>query len=260
MMRAGKKKAAVKRRRTDRPRFAGVLPAQPSTAIAKRSARLRATAAFLGVENKFFDSSRVSVALTAPTGAEGAEVDPTTLDCLNCPAQGDGPQSRDGRKIVMDSLIVSGNVRAISQAGQAAADTAPIVHIYCVLDTQTNAATLNSEDVFTNPSGSAVLATSVFHELENGKRFRTLAKRVLTFTPPPITGVAAGSTIEQSGETLPFEMFIPLKGMEVNFDKDQTTSVIAAIRDNSIHMIAYMATSAVPAVTLSYNARLRFRG
>lgn len=217
-------------------------------------------AGFLGIENKFFDSSLAPTTIPAPTDSSGAELDPTTLLCLNCPAQGDGPQARDGRKITMQSLQVSGQVVQVPQTAQTAADAGTTVAVYVILDTQTNAAQLNSEDVFTNPSANAQLATSPFHELENGTRFRTLAKRVFEFEPLPITGLVAGGTIVQSSQTKKFDFFVDLKGMEVNFDKDVTTSVIAAIRDNSIHVVAFSTDAAQPASQLMYNARLRFRG
>lgn len=218
------------------------------------------TGGYVGLEKKFFDTER-SIAITAPSDATGGEADPTTLLCLNCPAQGDGESQRDGRQINMTSIQVKGMVSIAAQADQTAGDVIPDIMIALVLDKQTNGAQLNSEDVYENPSGFATLASQPFRNLENTQRFRVL--KTVHVTAAELAGaiqpVYDGTNIEQQGATVPFSMYVNLKGMKVNFLSGQTTSVIDAIADNSLHVIAYASnTSATP--FLLYNSRLRFVG
>lgn len=220
----------------------------------------RRTGGFIGMEKKFFNASR-TIPLTAPTDATGGECDPTTLLCLNCPAQGDGEQNRDGRQIGMDAIYIKGMISMASQANQTATDTLPHIMIALVLDTQTNGAQLNSEDVYENPSGFATLASQPFRNLENNQRFKVL--QTVSIEPKDIASaiqpVYDGTNIEQQGVTVPFTMYKKLNGMKVNFLTGQTTSVISAIADNSLHIVAYTSnTSLAPA--LLYNSRLRFVG
>lgn len=231
---------------------------RPRPAMRNLQANAR-TAGFLGIEKKFFDSAKAATAIVTTTLGAGAEYDPATLDCLNCPAQADGPQSRDGRKITMDSMQVSGTISVPPGAALSTAPIAPTIVVYLVLDSQTNAAQMNSEDMFFSPLGNNIVSTGMFHELENGPRFKTLAKCVVPFEPIPITGAMTGATGFSSGQNKKFDMFVNLKGLEVNFDKDVTTSVVAAIRDNSLHLIAF-ADNVITVPTIAYNARLRFRG
>lgn len=223
--------------------------------------RSRPPAYSLSVEKKFFDSSRSVVALTAPTNAAGGEVDPATLACLNCPAQGDGETQRDGRQISMHSINIRGVVNVASQNNQIAGDTIPDVFIALVLDRQTNGAQLASEDVFSNPGGSSLLATSPFRNLEWTKRFRVL--KTVKISAQEFAGsiqpVFDGTNIEQQGSMVPFSMYYDLKGMKTNFLTGQTSSVIAAVADNSLHVVAY-ASNLSTTPTLLYNARLRFTG
>ena len=112
------------------------------------------TAGFLGLEKKFFDTAVAMVALTAPTDAAGGEIDPTALPgavaCLNAMAQGDGEQNRDGKKVVLKSVQVKGFVQKLGGELAAGPDSGTKVFVALVLDTQTNGAQLNSEDVFKN--------------------------------------------------------------------------------------------------------------
>lgn len=221
----------------------------------------RRTSGFAGIETKFFDSAMGGRSLVAPTDSSGGEQDPTSLDCLNCPAQGDGEQNRDGRQISMKNLTIKGLVRIAAQANQTAGDVTPHVMIALVLDKQTNGAQLASEDVFANPSSSALLAPSAFLNLENRQRFQVL--KTVHIAPEQFAGSITpafdGTNLEQPGAHAPFTMFVDLKGMRVNFLTGQTTSVVAAIADRSLHLVAYTSsTSAVP--QLAYNSRLRFQG
>lgn len=71
----------------------------------------------LGVETKYFDLSRgaASSAIQSSTDCSSAEVDPTTVSCLNGVPQGDTASSRDGFKIAMKSIQIEGRLVANRQ-------------------------------------------------------------------------------------------------------------------------------------------------
>lgn len=129
------------------------------------------------------------------------------------------------------------------------------MYIALVLDTQCNGALLNSEDVFKNPSGDAVLAASPYRNLQYVERFKVLAWRRIRLVQPTI--VWDGTNLEQGGTNTPFTMSVDLKGLQVTFSG--TTETIANITDNSLNLVAY-SNFGDTAPTLSYNARLRFTG
>lgn len=231
----------------------------PLRSSARRRAAYRAsnfrTGGFMGIEKKFYDTGLDSGALVAPTGAAGAEFDPATVATISAPAQGDGESNRDGRQIALKSAQINGLISVPVQANQTATDVAPVVSIFLVLDTQTNGAQLNSEDVFTNPAGVANTAWAPFRNLQYAKRFRVLSHKVVRIPMPQIT--YDGTNIEQGGVQVPFTMYVPLKNLVVNFTG--TTAGVSNVTDNSLHVIAYASNISL-APTINYNARVRFVG
>lgn len=225
-------------------------------AVALRNARLRRAnysyAGLLGVEHKFFDTSALNRSLVAPTDASGAEVDPTTLNCISVPAQGDGEQDHDGKKIIIDKIQIDGIVNCASQTAQTASDPPSLVYIALVQDTQTNGAQLSSENVFTNTAASSLTAASPQRNMSYLPRFKVLAVRRLrlTTTPNAFDGT-------QAGDTKTWRIYLNCN-IPVTFTT-ATTSVITAVTDNSLHIVAYTSSTTL-APTLSYNSRIRFRG
>ncbi len=212
----------------------------------------------MGQELKFYDTKLTTSALTAPTDSASGEHDPSATVVLNSVTQGDGEQQRDGRKMTMKSLYINGTISCIGKAAQSTSDAAAQCFIAVVLDSQTNGATIVSEQVFTNKSGSALLAASPMRNLEFSSRYRVLGSRVITLQNPVIApNTDAGGTMVQAGLSRPFKFFLKLSDMGVTFNG--TTETVANITDNSIHLIAYTSDiSLVP--TISYNSRLRFMG
>ncbi len=210
---------------------------------------------FLGAEIKFYDTGVAGLAITSPTDASGAEMNPSATITLNSVTQGDGESQRDGRRLTMLSLFVNGSITCNVQTNVTVPDNPSICYVAIVLDTQANGTALNSEDVYINPSGSAQLASSPLRNLQYSKRFKVL-KTIRRKMPPP-TLTWDGTNMEQSGQIVQFNCFIPLHGMIVNFTG--TTETVANIVDNALHVIAFSNNiGMVP--QLNYNARLRFRG
>lgn len=200
----------------------------------------RRTGGFLAIEKKFVDlffSGAIATSLT------GAEADPTAL-CLNAIVQGDGESQRDGRQVILNSVQVKGFVEI--PAGTVNTDR--VVEVYVVMDTQTNGAQLNSEDVLVDAAGGSQ-AVNCFHNLQYSKRFKVLKHQ--RFDMP---GYSAWNGTSFAQVTSAFDWYIKLPNVKVNFTG--TTGTVSTIADNSIHVIAVSSQSA----NLRYSSRVRFQG
>lgn len=206
------------------------------------------TAGLLGVEHKYYDLERDAAIVGS---VAGAEQDPATINCLNAMAQGDGAQNREGRKIKINAVHLQGHVlfadQDISTPG-----TNPYVRIFLVLDTQTNATQMNSEDLLQDPS-DADLDACAFRNLEYSGRFRVLKE--VYVKKPMAPSVWDGTSSLVAGTLTPFEMHV--KCNIVTHFVSSTPSV-ADISDNSLHVIA-VGTNGISA-TLRYISRVRFFG
>ncbi len=222
----------------------------------RRQVRRRPTRRFAkvtGVELKFYDTFLVNDSLTAPADATGAEHDPSATILLNTVVQGDGESNRDGRQIIMKKISLRGVIKSQRQADQIAADNAPFFYLALVLDTQTNGATISSENVFLNPGANAILASSPFRNLRFIKRFQVL--KTLVIKGEQLEMAFDGTNLEQNGVIIPWEMHANLGNLEVNYSG--TSETVTSITDNSLHLIAY-ANDIDQIPTISYNCRLRF--
>lgn len=133
----------------------------------------------------------------------------------------------------------------------------PFIYIALVLDTQTNAAQLNSEDVFVNPGAGSALAASPLRNMSYTERFKVLKVKRLRI--PPLMMTYDGTNIEQQGINLPWSMFVKLGGLQTKFQSGTTTGYVGTIVDNSLHLIAY-SNNTTTAPFMTYNARLRYVG
>lgn len=213
------------------------------------------TAGFLGIENKFYDTNLNLTGITANTDATGGEVDPSSTSMISTPAVGDGEQNRDGKRIMINSVQVNGVLLVQPQVNQTSADNQPQIMVALVLDTQTNGAQLNSEDVFKNLNNQGATTVVPLRNLLFASRFRVLKSEVFTLSPPTVT--YDGTNVEQGGVQTHFNWYLPLQ-LPVNFNAGTTASV-ANVIDNSLHLIAYtMSTDSTPQI--AYNARIRFSG
>lgn len=210
----------------------------------------------LGVEVKFYDKFLIGGVLATNTDASGGEQDPSATVLLNTVVQGDGESNRDGRKIIMRSIHVTGTVSCISQANQSAADNGAFIFIALVLDKQTNGATIVSEEVFVNPGADALMSCSVLRNLKFSSRFTVLRTVKLNMDNVNLAFSGTTDNMEQSGLVRNWEMYRMLNIPVVYSD---TAETVANIVDNSLHIIAWT-TSATMAPLISYNSRLRFVG
>lgn len=219
---------------------------------------------FLGIENKFFDTHLLNHALVSNGAWHGHEADPATYLCLNSPAQGDGQSNRDGKQIRCTSVYVSGQVIRTVASGTSTPGAGANVFIALVLDTQTNGAQLNSEDVYVNPAGNSITCAIPLRNLEYTSRFKVLKTQVLEFSAPngytdaPDVSGAGGGDYDIGGTSSQFSWYCKLD-LPVNFT--DTTASVANIMDNSLHIVACSEVSSGSTnFLLSYNARVRFVG
>lgn len=212
---------------------------------------------YLGIEKKFLDVYASSVAIPAPTDCAGGEMQPEggCTNCLSVPAQGDGEQQRDGKQITMKSIFVTGCVSHTPAANQNDALTGPIVFVALVMDTQTNGATIVSENVFTNPNDTAVVNAFPLRNLENSARYRVLAHKTLRCEPVAVMTDGA-NTSSQMPAPVSFQLSF-VGDVKMNFSS--TTADVANAKDNSLHLIAFSNTANFSSF-LSYNSRMRFVG
>lgn len=220
--------------------------------------RKRLSQAALGVEKKFLDNSLAATAVVSSTTYTGCEQDPATTLCLTAPAQGDGGSNRDGRQIIGKSVHIRGQLNIVPiEDTLANPPFATLVHVAIVLDRQTNNAQENSEDIYTIPGAAVGVATFPMRNMDFAKRFKVLREEVFVFDNLNYDRSAANA-FGIAGQAKPFDWFIPLNDLRINFNST-TTGVIGNVLDNSIHVVANTNTTTL-APTIAYNSRFRFIG
>lgn len=213
------------------------------------------TGGYLGLELKFLDSFKLDGTVAASAGGAGGEQDPTLGTSLNNILEGSGEQDRIGRKVTLKSVDVKGVIRSTGLADAIDALTQASFFVAIVMDTQTNGATLNSENVFKNLAGDSHLAAQPQRQIEFLSRFKVL-KVIKMRAPTPYAfsdGTATGSV---SGYQIPFEMKVAMNQV-VTYR--EALGGIGDIVDNSLHVIAY-ASSVAFTPMITYGARVRFLG
>jgi len=237
----------------------GVISAGRRRAAANRAIANQTTMGLLGIEKKYLDMALPGAVVSVVTNSTGGEVDPTAIGCVGClsaPAIGDGPSNRDGNRIVAKSLYIKGEVVGLAAEAQVDPPAPTRVMVAVVLDTQTNGAQLNSEDVFTNPSSAATAQTTPLRNMLFRDRFKVLKQEVFDVSAIALTQAAANNYSWAAGCAV-FEWNFDLKDLVINLQN--TTADVVNVIDNSLHIIAFAQGGNNP-VTISYNARLRFVG
>lgn len=240
------RKTASKRRRSVRKQDS----ASRKLRALRQVANMR-TGGLSGVETKYFDSAFSGIVDAEANMTSGVK-DPLPSQSLFTPVEGSNATQRDGRRVQMKSIYVTGEVFDSAEPGKGYAKA---VYIALVLDTQTNGAPLLSEQVFTNPSGAVACTTAPLRVLENTMRFKVLDS-VRVELPADHFRNDAGNGTDTIWGIRPFKLSAKLRDMPVNFKANG--GGIGDIVDNSFHIIAYCndGTKAV----LSYNCRSRFVG
>lgn len=212
----------------------------------KRNLRV---AGFLGIEQKFYDTSLTPT--TISNSWTGGELDPATVSCISAPAMGDGPSERDGRKIVIKKVLVRGTVKFNNLQTVSPNNNAFPVHarILVVWDKQTNGTQLSAEDVVVSQSRQYL----GFRNLEYSSRFTVLMDKTITLERKAAVGTTSDAVFLGVSEN--FELF---KDVEIPVTFVSSSAGVSSVTDNSIHVIGTTDASAL--VTCEYEARIRFVG
>lgn len=245
-------KLVRKRRRADTPYSRNVerrlVVRIPRAQVGRLRRRNTRTAGFLGIEKKFYDKT-YSGAIVATVAS--AEADPAAnASCLNAIAQGDGESNRDGRRCVLKSVQIRGDIYDSGSQDGADPPGPAVIRVALVWDQQTNGAQLNSEDVFTG-------ATNVEHamiNLQHSGRFRILWDKTFSFGSAVAFNDDGGATGATNRGGKIFKIY---KNLNIPVTFDGTTEDIANITDNSLHMVAFASGTGY---FLKYESRVRFVG
>lgn len=221
----------------------------------KRAARNARTGGFLGIEQKWVDGDYTAPIVATVTGAEA---DPTDCLVLNAVSQGDSEHQRIGRRYTLKSLTMNGRITFSPVADGADPAQPPTIRVSLVWDKQTNAASLNSEDVYENTGESGVgsgtpTADMALRNLEYTTRFQVLWTRVFT---AKLLACAPDGSGTSSTVFAPI-LFTINKRLNIGVQTNATGETIGAIVDNSLHMLAFSSTT-VGTPTLNYFYRVRF--
>lgn len=199
-------------------------------------------------EVKFVDDGQFTS--TMATALSSANGDPTTRACLNAMAQGDGDSERVGRRIVMKSLELQGNIGL--HYGDSAAFVGTYARMVVYLDKQTNGVQSTPDEVYTAGTGASVNA---YPDLAQSGRFKILVDKWVDLTPG---GFSWNGTVWASlGSKKHFRVHVDLNDMEANFTG--TGGTVANIVDNSIHVF-FVCSSSFIDCTMQYSSRLRYVG
>ena len=153
----------------------------------------RRTGGFLDKEIKFYDAAQSGQVLRSSTDGTLGLI---SLDAANqtmvTVSRGDGAKQRDGKKIIVKSLHVIGNVCAKDEdrnnAGNFIATPPSNVFMALVLDTQCNGTNFTSEQIYINKGGNVALCVSPLRNMEFSTRFKVEAfmyDDALKYQPQP---------------------------------------------------------------------------
>lgn len=183
--------------------------------------------------------------------------------CLPVPKQGNGYADRDGRKIVVKKITIRGVIQWLPEnAITAGQQNGPIVRLVVVKDTKTNGAEMSAENCIGPGIGSdgaaSKTADAQIMSLSNPigwGRYQILKDKM--YTIPNANMFHDGTDAGRVGMTTPFKFTINTN-TEINFN--DTTGSVAAIVDNSFHLLAASSVTAGSTPQVSYIARTTFEG
>lgn len=189
-----------------------------------------------GTEVKYVDYVR---SLTVAVAVTGSEADPTSnVNTLSWVPRGSGASQRTGNRV----RVVGLEFRATYLAGA----TGSMLRVLLLLDTQTNGAQFNAEDVLVD-TASVIQARNSMRNPLYEQRFVVLLDTMLT----PASWAETGGTSTVTGALV----------YKKELDFVQTFSTVSAgnpitqMRDNSLHV---MAIGIATAATFSYVSRVSY--
>lgn len=204
-------------------------------------------------ENAYFDSERTQTNIPAVlTGWTGTEMDPNTSPflCLFAPVTGNDIFNREGRKIFVKKIHISGQIDLVPLAAQTTAGAGVLVRLVVFQDKQTNTSNTNVAQLVLN-SGAASDALHMFMSTANFGRFKIWKDKKYHFYPGDYSGLTTAYV--RQGQTMNFNYMLKVNEY-VNYNATNGGTV-ADVIDNSFHMLA---NSTSASCTINYKVRTVF--
>lgn len=188
-----------------------------------------------GKEVKFFDTAlNWNFDATMEVAATGV------LGQLNLIPQGVTESTRVGRKCVLKSVYIKGNMTLVPTTAATAACAA---YVWVILDKQANGALALIADVFTTTD-----VTTCLHNLANSQRFVVLKKWKRIFNSP------AGVTTAFNNVRLDVEKYIKCN---IPLEFSSTTGAIGEIKSNNVFCV-YGQSGGDDIIQMTGTCRVRF--
>lgn len=209
-------------------------------------------------ESRYFDSRLNGTVLNEGNSWADTELDPATLNTIFAPTQGNDINSRQGRQVSVYKIALRGFIRASLLQDQADVLAAPLVRLILYIDTQTNAAQAQGENVMQAPQdGSPEMTSLTFQNTANFGRFRILRDKIIRPRDMSV-GTDGASTMSECSADVPFKMMVRFKKPIVVHFNSTNGGTVADIIDNSFHLIGCK-NSAVQATAIYYAARTYYK-
>lgn len=179
---------------------------------------------------------------------------PTTVNCLNAVAQGDGPSNRDGRVYYIHSVMVKLVMFTDVDEAAVAPKEDLVTRLCLVLDTQANGTEINAANVM--ETAGSVGDYLEFRNLEFSGRFRIL-KDTTKVMKRFYVNEGSGDLFASARQLIRWDWY-------VNFVKpikvvcNGTGSGIGDVTNNALAIIA--SSGSVSDIQCSYLSRIRFSG
>jgi len=213
---------------------------------------------YIGLEQKFadFGTSQVPGIMTTSGLSPESLIKFGTTESICTLVEGSGPSSRDGRTITVTGIGIRAGVSVTG------ARFGPIRVSYAlVMDTQTNGALMDPDEVFSGVSaatGAEALVGShnPFRKLEHAQRYVILKQGSKTVGKSDWEQVPSNDAVVDPGAYTTFDMdWSGRVGVRYN----AATGTIGSITDNSFHLLVWC--SQAPAdrgITVYANSRIAF--
>jgi hypothetical protein len=181
--------------------------------------------------------------------------------CLPIPAQGDGYNNRDDRKIKIMKIKIRGYIEFAEESGLTQANINKFVRIVVCKDTRTGGTSAQAENVIGAGKGSDDQATfsgdggaiNFFTNPDGWGRYEVIKDFIVQ--RPTSTTFNDGTDGNQTGVQVPFKITIKPECV-VNFSG--TTGAIGSVIDNSFHLFVAASSDRQAAPNISYYARTSF--
>lgn len=231
--------------------------AKPKRPFKKRRYQQTKLNTVVVAERKYFDAIRsAQLVVSSTTTWAGAELDPATLNCIFAPIQGDDIFNRQGRKVQILAIKISGQIGCDPQTGDGTADFASIIRLHLVQDTQSNGVQLNAEDVFGAVSAVGE-PTNMFQNPGFFGRFRVLKSKKFILQNAGITYDTASGGLLQNGIAQIFKMNVKFQQPIIVHYNAVNAGSVADVIDHSFHIIG-LTNSQDLAPRIAYRARTTF--